>query len=196
MTVRKVMGNVLKLPAVRLSFPDLFVPKAFEEGQVPKFGATFLLDPKNPRHAKTISEVRAEQARMIKEGWGVAPDKLKLEYMGNGEDKTSLQTGEVYQGYEGMIYIVCKNGTQPGVIDKEQQPVSADDPRVYGGAFVNASINLFLQDNKYGKAVRASVRGVQVLGYGDPFGSRFNEKEFDDFDSDDEGLAMAEDDGL
>jgi len=193
---KKVLGNVLKLPAVRLSFPDLFTPTAFEEGQVAKYGASFLLDPKNPRHKKAIEEIKAEEKRMIKEAWGAAPAKLVIEYCGNGNDRTSQQTGEIYQGYEDMWFISCKNSTQPLVLDQDKVEVAQNDKRVYGGAFVNATINLFVQDNKYGKGIRASVRAVQVLGYGEPFGQHVTAKEFEDFDTDDEGLAMGEDDGL
>ena len=197
-TKPKVMGLVLRLPAVRLSFPDLDEPKAFSEGQEPKYGATFLLDPKNPKHASAIKTIKAEEQRMILEQWGSKPKDFISEFMGNGNDKISQQTGEPYQGYEGMIFISGKNKNPPLLLDTEQNEIARTDPRIYGGAYVNATINLYVQMPRpkvKGQGLRVSVRGVQVLGYGDAFGSRASEKEFEDFDSDDPGLAM-ESDGL
>jgi ssDNA-binding protein len=200
MTAKKVMGNKLKFYRVRLSFPDLFIPTAFEEGQVPKYGCVLLLDPKNPVHARTIKEIAAEEARMIKEAWGTAPKGLVLEYTGPGSDRTNQQTGEIYQGYEGMVYVTCKNTNQPMVMDSEKNELAVGSKLVYGGAYCNASANLFCQENKFGRGIRASIRAVKMLGYGEPFGAgHVTDKEFDDFDTDDEGLAMADaldDDGL
>jgi hypothetical protein len=201
MTAKKVMGNVLKLPAVRLSFPDLFVPAAYQEGQIPKYGATFLLNPKKLLHAKWIKNIANEEARMIREAWGAAPKGLILEYCGSGNDRTNQQTGEIYQGYEGMWFITCKNQNQPLVIDEHQVEIASNDKRAVAGMFVNASVNLYCQENKHGRAIRASVRGVMVLGYGEPFGNHVTAKEFEDFDTDDEGVEMPEfasvdDDGL
>jgi hypothetical protein len=206
MSAKKVMGNILKLPAFRLSFsiPDLFVAQVFEDGDdmsKAKFGCSFLGDPKKPKHAKAIAAVAAEEARMIHEAWGTAPKGLILEYCGNGNDRTNQQTGQIYGGYEDMWFISCKNKNQPLVIDDQQVEIASNDKRAVAGMYANATINLFCQENKFGRAIRASVRAVQVLGYGEPFGSSASAKEFDDFDTDDEGLAMreyanADDDGL
>lgn len=186
-TAKKVLGNVLRLPAVRLSFPDLFEAVAFQDGQEAKFGATFLLNPRNPKHVKAIEAVEAEEARMIREAWGEnPPPKLIVEYIGNGNDRTNQQTGEIYDGYQGMIYITAKAKTQPLVLDPEKIEIAAGDPRVFAGVFCNATINLYIQANKWGNGIRASVRAVMPLGYGEPFGAgRVSEKEFDDFDADD-----------
>lgn len=207
MSFKKVMGIVLKLPAVRLSFsiPDLFVPQVFEDGDdisKAKYGCSFLMNPKKPLHAKWIGLVQAEEERMIRESWPLGrPKGLILEYCGNGNDRTNQQTGEIYGGYENMWYISCKNKNQPLVVDEHQVEIASTDKRAVAGMYANASVNLFAQDNKYGRAIRASVRAVMVLGYGEPFGSSVSAHEFDDFDTDDEGLAQVEyagvdDDGL
>jgi hypothetical protein len=47
-------SDIIKLKNVRLSFARLWKPKAFQEGQDPRFEATFLLDPSNAEHAATI----------------------------------------------------------------------------------------------------------------------------------------------
>src|SRR5690349_8608151 len=47
--------NVIKLTNVRLSYPQLFVAKAQNEGQKAKFSASFLLDKKE--HAAAIKQI-------------------------------------------------------------------------------------------------------------------------------------------
>jgi hypothetical protein len=189
MAKSKVIGKVVKLPAVRLSFPDLYEAKAFQEGQEPKYGATFLLDPKNPKHAAAIKEIDAECQRIITETWGAAPKGMKpIDCHGNGNDCVSQQTGEPYTGYVGMYFVRGKSSKQPLLIDKDRNELANSDPRIYGGVYVNATINFYAQDNKYGKGVRCSVRAVMTLGYGDPFGSVVTDSEFDDFDAEGDDL--------
>ena len=53
----------------------------------------------------------------------------------------------------------------------------------YSGCYVNASIELWAQDNNYGKRINASLRGVQFYRDGDAVaggGGPASEDEFDD----------------
>ena len=52
---------------------------------------------------------------------------------------------------------------------------------------MNASIELWAQDNSFGKRVNASLRGVQFLKDGDAFagGGAASDDEFDDLATDD-----------
>lgn len=203
----KVMGNVIKLHTVRLSFPDLFVPRAPKNGKgEPKFGATFLLDPKNPQHKETLKEIRAEVDRMVAEQWPKGkPPKLEVIFWGKGETKTNQESGEVYDGYHGMYFVTGKSNKNRAprlmaydAIDGKRTLVelSKDDPRIYGGVYCHATINLYIQDDENGKAIRCGLRGVISLGYGDPFGSSITEEEFKDFDAGDEDEFDGDDDGL
>ncbi|TXH16302.1 MAG: DUF2815 family protein [Hyphomicrobiaceae bacterium] len=196
---KDVKGNVLKLPSVRLSFPSIGKPTAFEEGQEPKYQATFLLDPKDPRHKATLSEIQKEIQRMITEAWGKQPANMKplAETFGKGDTQVSNKTGEVYDGYEGMYFLKAKNGRKPIYLDRDKNEIDADEAGklMYGGCYVNATINFWIQDNKWGKAIRANVRGIQFWRDGDAFGGGGGSAdEFDDFGDDDAGFADAETD--
>lgn len=186
-------GKKIKLHNVRLSFPTLEKAKAFEEGQTPSFDATFILDPKNPRHVSTINEIKAEIERMIKEMWGTRPAKMKpIEFMAKGDTKISNKTQEVYDGYAGMVVIGSKNKKRPTLKGRDGENLTPEEVGriMYGGCYVNAIISLWCQDHeKWGKAIRCNLDGVKFHADGDAFGGGgLSDDEWDDFD-DGEGAA-------
>ena len=70
---------------------------------------------------------------------------------------------------------------RPLVIDADKSPLTEQDGKPYSGCYVNASIELWAQDNNYGKRVNASLSGVQFFRDGDAFaGGRA--ADVDDFD--------------
>jgi hypothetical protein len=80
------------------------------------------------------------------------------------------------------MFVSSRNKTRPLVIDRDKSPLTAQDGRPYAGCFVHASIELWAQDNAYGKRINASLRGVQFFKDGDAFagGGAASDDEFDD----------------
>ena len=68
-------------------------------------------------------------------------------------------------------------------------PLTAADGRPYAGCYVIANVELWAQDNNYGKRINASLRGVQFLRDGDAFsgGGAASEDEFDEVEGSDAG---------
>lgn len=207
----KFMGEVIQLHRVRLSFPVLDEPEAFkgksqngEENDRKSFQASFLLDLSNPKHEEAYNKIEAEIERAIDEVWdGKRPPKLKVEFYGQGEDRTNAQTGDIYPGYEGMHWVSAKSNedSPPRLKDKKKNDV-VDPKRVnkifYGGVFCNATINVFVPDKSWVR-ICCGLRTVMSLERGDSFGSGATDKEFDDFDAEDGDagdVGAPEDDGL
>ena len=187
MAKQKPMGIKINLPRVRLSYPDVFVPRAPKKGDgEPAFGATYLLDVKaNPAHKEAAKQCKAEIDRLIREYWGErVPPKLVQECFGKGEMFVNSDTGEVYPGYEGMYVVRAKSKANkpPLVVGPNKEPLSKDSPLIYGGVYVNATVNFWIQDNEWGKAIRCGLRVIQSLNFGEPFGSHVSESDLDDFD--------------
>lgn len=173
----------IKLQKARLSFPNLFVAtkQDVESSNPPTFSAGFLLDPKDPQ----IKMVEDAMVQVAKDKWGAkweqvykamaASDKLALH---NGDSKAQ------YAGYEGMMFINANNPTRPLVLDRDKSPLTAEDGKPYGGCYVNVSLELWAQDNKFGKRINASLGGVQFVKDGDRFGggSSADESDFDELD--------------
>ena len=155
-------SEIIKLRSARLSFARLWKPKAFQEGQDPRFEATFLLDPSNADHASTIAEIKAAAMKLIKES-GLDARVFKLCF-GKGDDKP-------YDGYAGMVYIAANNKTRPTVVDRNRNPVAEGDKQApYSGCIVNTNLTLWLQNNQYGKRINANLRIVQFVADGPAFG--------------------------
>lgn len=170
---------ILQLKNVRLAFPALFTATTVNGEGDPKFGAAFIFPPDHPAR-KLISDACKEVA---KAKWGEkADDVLKAMVAG---DKLCIHNGDTkadYEGYSGNYFVNANNKMKPLVIDRNKTPLVAADGRPYAGCYVNASIELWAQDNKYGKRINASLRGVQFEADGDAFagGGVADESDFDD----------------
>lgn len=169
----------LKLSNVRLAFPTLFEAKTVNGEGKPAFSASFLLDPADPQVATINQAIDA----CAKDKWGAKADAI-LKAM-RGADKVFLHDGDLkdnYEGFAGTLYVSSRSTTRPLVIDADKTPLTEKDGKPYAGCYVNASIELWAQDNNYGKRVNASLRGVQFLRDGDAFagGAPASDDEFDD----------------
>lgn len=169
----------LKLNDVRIAFPVLFEPKTVNGEGKPAFSSSFLLDPADAQ----VKAINAAIGQVAKEKWGTKADAI-LKQM-RAQDKVCLHDGDLksnYDGFPGMLYVSARAATRPLVIDRDKSPLAESDGRPYAGCYVNCSIELWAQDNNYGKRVNASLRGVQFFRDGDAFagGAPASEDEFDD----------------
>jgi len=170
----------IALKNVRLSFPSLF-QKAQFNGIDGKYEATFLLHKKD--HAKEIAEIEAGIKAMI------AKD---LKGVKLGSDKLCLRDGDdvEYQGYSDHMSFKASTKKRPLVIAKDKSPLTEDDGVIYGGCYVNGSVELWAQNNEYGKRINGTLLGVQFARDGESFasGSSGSLSDFDDIsdDSDDD----------
>ena len=162
----------IMIPNARLSFPSLFRRGSFN-GEETKFEATFLLD--KEKHAHKIDQIKKHIAAGIK-------DNLKGAKL--AADKICLRDGDLtdYDGYEGCMTLKASNGKRPTIVDADKSPLTEDDGRPYGGCYVNAIVELWFQNNAYGKRVNATLLGVQFAGHGEPFGAGGATASADDFD--------------
>jgi hypothetical protein len=166
------------LKNVRISFPSLF-KKAVFNGEETGFEGTFLLDKET--QADQIESIQAQIKELI---------KTNLKGAKLGPDKLCLRDGDLveYDGYANHFSLKASSKKRPLVIDRDKSPLVEDDGRPYSGCYVNASIELWAQDNNYGKRINATLLGVQFFKEGQPFGdgSSGSVNDFDAFGSDDE----------
>ena len=158
------------LKNVRLSFPHLFEPQASDNGE-PKYNATFILEPNSP-NAKAL---KAAVEAVAKEKWkdkadGTLAALRKTDKVCYREHEKTNQSGEVYEGFEGMHFVTASDKARPTVVDRDRTPLTAADGKPYGGCYVNVVLDIWPQDNTYGKRVNASLKAVQFSKDGDAFG--------------------------
>jgi hypothetical protein len=162
-------ARIIKLNNVRLSFPALFTAKAMPnpDGSLgkAKFGAVFLLSKK--ANLSDITKVKAAIEYVIKEdGKGKRPPLGKT-CLRDGSEKPDTD------GYgEEVMFISASTDKRPGVVDRNLSPLVEQDGKPYAGCYVNATVRLWYQDNKFGKRVNASLRNVQFVKDGEPFGEK------------------------
>ena len=168
----------IKLTNVRLSFPQLFEAKTVNGEGKPAFSASFLINPKDPQ-VKMINDAIDAVA---KDKWG-AKAEANLKVMRTA-DKVCLHSGDLkanYEGFEGMLFVSARNPMRPLVLDADRSMLVAESGKPYAGCYVNASIELWTQDNNYGKRVNATLMGVQFFEDGDSF-TGGGVADIDDFD--------------
>jgi hypothetical protein len=155
---------------VRLSFPVLDKPKAFQAGQEEKFGAAFLLDPSNKTHAALIAKLKSEIKKLALVAYdGKLPGDLKV-CLTNNVNPDGTQK-KAYSGYDGMYYLTANNGNRPVIVNRERNLLAyGDEGFPYAGCYVIGTITLWAQNNKFGKRINANLRGVQFVRDGESFG--------------------------
>ena len=164
-----------KLKNVRLSFPSIFKRSEFNS-EVGKFEATFLINKEQQKDL--IKEIEAKIALIQKD------NKAKV-----SPDKICFKDGDFvdYDGYEGHMSIKAGANRRPTVIDRDKTPLVEDDGKPYAGCYVNAVLELWYQDNSYGKRVNCNLLGIQFSKDGDSFGAGDTDVT-DDFDDEDDML--------
>ena len=150
----------IKLNNVRLSFPSLFQRASFQ-GETGKFEATFLLN-------------KADQDVLIASIKGSIKECIKVNGKGAKipADKICFKDGDDfdYDGYLDHMSFKASNNKLPKLLDRDLSAITEDDGRFYAGCYVNAMVELWFQNNNYGKRVNANLLGVQFFKDGKPFG--------------------------
>lgn len=159
----------------RLSFNDLFTPRAAQEGQDPKYQAVLLV-PKTDE--KTITAINTAIDAAIKDAVSrgtikqpIDPTMTQYPPLRDGDrpknDGTSR--GEAYQGHW-FISAKATQARKPFVVDQNVQPI-IDQSEVYSGVFVNAAVQFYVYSNSGNVGVAASLTGIQKVRDGEHLGA-------------------------
>lgn len=186
------MATRIMLKNVVLAFPALAEPQSFGEGE-PAYGAKFPIKPNSEQQKAIEAAILAE----AKEAWKDKADSVVKMLEEDGKIAftkkvyRSKKTGEPYQGFDGQHYLSTRNAkTQPSVYNQYGEEVTGKgdiERQAFSGAVVNASIEIWAQDNKWGRRINCSLRGVMLTGEGENFGGGSSPASADEF----AGLAKA-----
>ena len=152
------------LKDVRISFANIFDAKQVNGQGDAKFSAAFIFGKDSPAKA----EVEKAIVAAANEKWGAkAGEVLKAL---KAADKLAMHDGDAKSdndGYAGNLFVNASNKTRPLVIGTQREPLVAADGKPYSGCYVNAIVEVWAQDNSFGKRVNASLLGVQFLRDGE-----------------------------
>jgi hypothetical protein len=186
---------IIKLTNARLSFPDLFTPTQVN-GQGPfAYRAAFLIEQNATVHEKQADGTwkATTMAKVIDaivtEKWKAKGTKIFDTIKGNPQ-QCCWYDGEIksYDGYEGNYVLTSTRGQDKGrplVKNFDNTPLTEADGKPYAGCYVNATVELWAQDNSHGKGLRSTLRGVQFVKDGDAFsaGTPVSDDEFEEIDA-------------
>ena len=153
--------NLIAIKNARCVYPSLFETETFNGEDTGKYGITLILD--KEKHAEPIAKIQAEIDRRVAE--------LKVKKL--GDDKVCLKDGDETEidYYQGRYTIKATNKKAPKVYNEDKMRIGEDDQQeIYGGCFVDAVIDLWTQNNSWGKRVNANIYLVRKVGDGEPIG--------------------------
>lgn len=160
-----------------------FTQHLFEAGTVggegkPAYSMTFLLPPDHP----VLAELEAAEEAVANAKWGQkAPAILKaIRAAGKGVIKDGDLKAQ-WAGFEGNKFVSTRSETRPNVFNRDGSQLVASDGVVYSGCYVHGTIEVWAQDNQYGKRINAQITGVMFSRDGDSFGGGATPADADDF---------------
>ena len=173
----------LHINNARLSFPSVWKRSVYN-GVEGKFEATLLIPKDN---AKTIKMLKsAIKAKVDDSGLKIPSSKFCMK---DGDD---IYEEKEYDGYQNTYAFKASNNTRPTIVNRDGSQLTEDDGKIYAGCVVNAIVELWVQNNNYGKRINANLLGLQFVKDGEPFGAgsldvsnEFQVLEEDEFEDDD-----------
>ena len=156
----------VRLENVRISYTQALFTSQQVNGQGdPKFSSAFILGRDHP----ALPALQEAVIAVAKEKWPTKWEEV-LKTL-KAADKLPVHDGDAKDsdGYKGNLFINASNKLKPLVVDINADAsgnpavLTAADGRPYSGCFVNAMIEIWAQDNQFGKRINASLLGVQFL---------------------------------
>ncbi len=171
--------SVLTTPPVRVSYPQVFVPRAIQEGAEPKYGIVLMFDKTNSEHNKFLNMLHAKAQKAMKEKWPDPTKRPRIPIVGH--DMSCIKDGDTAcnkQGvplieknpeYAGHFIVRAGSKRKPGIVDKGRAEIM-DKEAIYGGCSCKINLNPYAYDTKGNKGVTFGLNGVQFWGDGEAFG--------------------------
>lgn len=173
--------SAITLRSVRLSYPHLFVPRAYsgpgaqQAQSVPKF-QTNLLIPKTDKENLALLQnaYKAAVAKGVatKFGGKAPPDLRRPFYDGDGLTPSGKEPGEECKGH---VVLMAKSGTKPPVYFKNTK-TEARPEDAWAGQEAHVSVKLAIYTG-LSMGVTAYLNAVLLLGRGERIDGRINPEE-------------------
>lgn len=159
----------LILNNVRGSFLKIWEPEQFNGTGKARCSMSAIIDAETGK--AELQKVVAAIQKVSADKWGAkAGDVLKtLRAKGDlclhsGDEKAE------FAGFAGNMFVSAANEARPVVCDRGRKPLTQADGKPYAGCYLNVKIDIWAQDNQYGKRVNAKLLVVQYVGEGEAFG--------------------------
>jgi hypothetical protein len=202
MAVQKSAKKDLKkftTPVFRISFPNLFEPRAVEgdSNSKPKYGCSAIWTPakftarEKELWRAILGELNKLSVKKFGKPWKELPDHIRRGIR-DGASKEGMD------GYgEGTRFANITSKNRPGVVAKDGETKIAPDEgnadEIYPGCYCRATVQVYAYSNK-GKGVAIGLRNIQKVADGPRIDNRVAAE--DDFDEELESKWMDQDEDI
>lgn len=181
------MSTIRLSPKGRVSFPDVFEPKAFNPTDKPKFSLTLIfpkVEDMDPAQLELLKAMKAAANEAAMERFKVGLDG---EYRGKKLVSPFHKTDEKPEYYgPGQIYVKFSTFTKPGLVYPDKTPISEASGDFYAGCWAHVSYDAYTYDHSGNRGIAFGLRNIQKVGDDDSFsGSRTSpDDDFQDVSAD------------
>lgn len=160
---------IVILKNVRLIFADLHEARQFQGTGDFTYNATVVIDP-----VKQADQIKLMESTILKAAQEVWKNKAEATLKAlKAADKLCIHDGNAKaedEKFEGMFYVSARNKVKPKVVDHDpNKDLTAADGRPYRGCYVNIKLDVWAQDNGFGKRINAKLIAVQFNADGDAY---------------------------
>lgn len=167
----------LVLPNVRISFANIWEPKAINDGEE-KYSVSCLIDKRDKETvAKIEKAIEAAKADGKTRRWGgKVPATLKL----------PLRDGDIERpdddNYQGCMFVNASSKDAPQIVDRRKQPI-LDPMMVYSGCYCNVSVNFYAFNANGNRGIACGLGNIQFVRDGDRLSGKASaDSDFDELD--------------
>lgn len=157
-------------------------PTAQQPNPTPVFKSDFLMSPDHPAVAQILATIESVGSA---HKWKGDLNWVDLKPVLKETGMLCFKKGDNAIGqpeYKGLLYLKGSNKTRFTVLDGDAiTPLVAKDGKPYSGCYVNAKVNIWAQDNGFGRRINCAITGIQFLRHGEAFGASAKVASADEF---------------
>lgn len=192
-------------PLGRISFPNVFKPKAFEEDDEPVYDTSILIPlkkgqtfeqaiKKDPRFKPIRLAIKAAKIAKWGDDESKWPRKIHISVFKDGNDWVDQE------GYKNTVVFTPRNRSRPQIVDQKLQPITEEDKTFYAGCFALVACRAYAYEyGKVKKGVTLSLESIQKHSDGKRFDGRLDAgevfEELEDTSDDEENYDDDAEDG-
>lgn len=172
---------LLLSPVGRVSFPELFQPKAVNPGDDPKYSVTLLFRPEDMDEAqlKLWNQMKANAQKECKEAFKGAG--IGDEYRGKPLSSPFKRSDDKPDWFPpGFVIVRFTTKRKPDVVYGDKSPIEQASGDLYAGCYAHVSYKVFSYDKSGNRGIAFGLGNLQKTGDGERFGDSSSASE--DFD--------------
>lgn len=174
---------------VRLSYLNVFKPRAAADGQPEKYSACILI-PKTDKATYKAVQAACEAARAGSAAifGGKVPASLKTPvHDGDGQMPNG---GDYGPECKGMWVLNASSKQQPGLVDRNCQPIM-DSTELYSGVWANVDLNFYAYNQNGNRGIACGLNNIQKVRDDEALGGRARPQDvFKPLEDDDDDMGL------